>query len=112
MLDQILLIRGAPERLRVDHGPEFTSAAFVAWFVQRSIELEYTQPGKPTQNAFAERFNGIYHDGVLELREYNTIRPHESLGEVSPIEFLTYRGHTEISSYARSQVGKVGAIPR
>ena len=117
VMDQILLIRGAPERIRVDHGPEFTSATFVAWCEQRNIAIEYTQPGKPTQNAFVERFNGIYRDGVLDawcfmnltqvreetdrwLKEYNTVRPHESLGDVSPIEFLTDRGHAEVSSYA------------
>ena len=114
-LDQLLLVRGAPERIRVDHGPEFTSGTFVAWCSARGIVIEYTQPGKPTQNAFVERFNGIYRDGVLDawcflslfqvreeterwLIEYNTIRPHESLGDVSPIEFLTDRGHAEIAS--------------
>lgn len=117
VMEQILLVRGAPERIRVDHGPEFTSATFVAWCAQKSITIEYTQPGKPTQNAFVERFNGIYRDGVLDawsfvnltqvreeterwLEEYNTVRPHESLGDVSPIEFLTDRGHAGFSSYA------------
>jgi len=116
VMDQILLVRGAPERIRVDHGPEFTSATFISWCQQRNIIIEYTQPGKPTQNAFIERFNGIYRDGVLDawcfmnleqvrevterwLKEYNMVRPHESLGDVSPIEFLTERGHAGISSY-------------
>ena len=115
-MDQILLIRGAPESIRLDHGPEFTSATFAAWCEQRNIVIEYTQPGKSTQNAFVERFNGIYRDGVLDawcfmnlsqvreeterwLKDYNTVRPHESLGDVSPIEFLTDRGHAEVSSY-------------
>ena len=119
VLDQILLVRGAPERIRLDHGPEFTSATFVAWCASRNIVIEHTQPGKPTQNAFIERFNGIYRNGVLDawsflsltqvreetqrwLVEYNTVRPHESLGDISPIEFLTDRGHAEISSYGWS----------
>lgn len=117
VLDQVVAIRGRPERLRVDNGPEFTSAAFVAWCQMNEVELEYIQPGKPTQNAFVERFNGIYRDGVLDvwsflsldhvreeterwLEQYNTIRPHESLGDVSPVEFLTARGHADLSSYA------------
>jgi putative transposase len=116
ILDQILVISGAPDRLRVDHGTEFTSAAVVAWCEQRSIVIEYTQPKKPTHNAFIERFNGIYRDGVLDawcfvslnqlreeserwLRKYNSVRPHESLGDISQIEFLTNRHHAEISSY-------------
>ena len=65
-LDQLLLVRGAPKRIRVDHVPEFTSATFVAWCSARGIVIEYTQSGKPTQNAFVERFNGIYRDGVLD----------------------------------------------
>ena len=92
VMDQILLIRGAPERIRVDHGPEFTNATFLAWCEQRNIVIEYTQPGKPTKNAFVERFNGIFRNGVLDglcfmnlsqvreeterwVKEYNTVRP-------------------------------------
>ena len=119
VLDQLLVVRGRPERIRVDHGPEFTSATFSAWCEDHGIALEYTQPGKPTQNSFIERFNGSYRDGVLDVwvfidlehvREeterwvdvYNTIRPHESLGDISPIEFLNDRGHVGVSIYGRS----------
>ncbi len=114
-LDPLLLIRGVPERIRLDHGPEFTSTTFVDWCRDRGITLIYTQPGKPTQNAFIERFNGIYRRAVLDAwcflsltqvreetehwrEEYNTIRPHQSLGDVSPIEFLNHRGHAEIAT--------------
>lgn len=116
-LAQLIVVRGRPERLRVDRGPEFTSALFCAWCETNGIELEFIQPGKPTQNSFVERFNGSYRDGVLDawvftdleqvreetelwLHEYNTIRPHESLGDVSPFEFLNHRGHAELSSYS------------
>ena len=70
------------------------------------VEIEFIQPGKPSQNGFIERFNGTYRDAVLNawvftglahvreeterwLGDYNTIRPRESLGDISPIEFLT-----------------------
>jgi len=86
---------------------------------QRNIVIEFTPPCKPTQNAFVERFNGIYRDGVLDAKcfmtlsqvreeterwpqDYSTLRPHESLGDVSPIEFLADRGHAEKSSYGWS----------
>jgi putative transposase len=117
VLEQLILVRGRPERIRVDHGPEFTSALFTAWCETNGIEVEFTQPGKPTQNGFIERFNGSYRDGVLDawafmdlgqvreeterwLRDYNTVRPHESLGDVSPIEFLNDRGHAGFSTFA------------
>lgn len=119
VLEQVLLIRGRPERLRVDHGPEFTSDHFTSWCEDQGIELEFIQPGKPTQNAFIERFNGTYRREVLNawlfadlahvreeterwLEEYNTIRPHQSLGDICPIEFLHARGHAHFSNYAWS----------
>lgn len=116
VLDQVTLMRGQPERIRVDHGPEFTSAEFVSWCEKRGIQIEHTQPGKPQQNGFIERFNGSYRQGVLDawaftslehvreeterwLSDYNMIRPHEALGQISPIEFLNDRGHAGVSSY-------------
>lgn len=118
VLAQLVVVRGQPERIRVDHGPEFTSAVFTTWCETNGIEVEYIQPGKPSQNGFIERFNGSYRKEVLDawvfmelsqvreeterwVEEYNTIRPHESLGDISPIEFLNDRGHADFSSYAR-----------
>ena len=118
VLEQLITLRGKPDRLRTDHGPEFTSAIFAAWCEHHGIEQEFIQPGKPTQNAFVERFNGSYRAEVLDaylfdslnevreatetwLEEYNTVRPHESLGDISPIDFLTRRGHAEFSTYSR-----------
>lgn len=116
VLEQLLQVRGHPERLRIDRGPEFTSALFLAWCKTHHVSLEYIQPGKPSQNGFIERFNGSYRDGVLDawvftdldqvreeterwLAEYNTVQPHESLGDISPIEFLNDRGHAGFSTY-------------
>ncbi|MBO8087788.1 MAG: IS3 family transposase, partial [Marichromatium sp.] len=108
VLEQVISVRGRPERLRLDNGPEFTSTAFQRWAAERGIALDFISPGKPTQNGFIERFNGSFRRELLDawlfntleevrqqaddwLDEYNLRRPHESLGDLSPIEFLNRR---------------------
>jgi len=86
------------------YGTELTSLAVLAWASRTRVELHYIAPGKPTQNAFVESFNGKFRDECLndnvfstltEAREiiedwrldYNQRRPHRSLGQVTPSEF-------------------------
>lgn len=95
---------GEPRCLRLDNGPEFISAALGQWAKQHGIELVHIQPGKPTQNAYIERFNRTFRTEVLdryvftaldEVRRmaedwrhrYNHDRPHRSLGWLSPIRY-------------------------
>ena len=97
-----------PRSLRMDNGPEFRSAKFQRWCQERNIEVLYTQPGKPTQNAFVESFNGKFRDECLNQElffgledakqkverwrmEYNTERPHQSLGGIPPSEYRARR---------------------
>ena len=91
--------------LRVDNGPELTAADFADWCGEREIVIGYIQPGKPDQNAYIERFNRSYRGEVLDayvfesisevravteewLEDYNSERPHDSLGRVPPLTFL------------------------
>lgn len=108
-LERIFECRGIPHRIRMDNGPEFVSALFEIWCGQQGIELCYIQPGKPTQNAYIESFNGIYRRHILDAHlfeslddvrqitaewmiHYNTEKPHESLGDLTPSEYLLKYG--------------------
>ncbi len=105
VLERLVAWRGYPDKLRMDNGPEFISTALAEWAEDYGIELEFIQPGKPTQNSYVERFNRTYRDEVLNMyvfktlnevreitenwiREYNDERPHSSLGDLTPWEYL------------------------
>ena len=104
VLDEIIAERGRPQRLVMDNGSELTSRHFLSWGVEWKLELAYIQPGKPVQNAHVESFNGKLRDECLNVswfrnlwqarvrvdawrREYNTARPHSSLGYQTPEAF-------------------------
>lgn len=101
VLDRIAEYRGYPKRLRQDNGPEFISKALADWAQEHDVMLDFIEPGKPTQNAFIERFNRTYRNEVLDcylfstlaqvreltenwIEEYNYQRPHESLNDLPP----------------------------
>ncbi len=104
VLNRIIEQRGKPANLRSDNGPEFISHVLQEWCEKHKITLQYIQPGKPTQNAYIERKNGSMRRELLnaylfnslaEVRclseewriDYNTERPHKSLGYLSPLCF-------------------------
>ncbi len=104
VLDWIAANRGEPVMLRMDNGPEFISLTLPEWAEMHAIKLEFIKPGKPTQNAFIERFNRTYRTEILDfylfrtlnevreiterwLSEYNCERPHESLNNLTPEEY-------------------------
>lgn len=118
VLDRVAEWRGYPEKLRMDNGPELTSVRLAEWSEKNGVELDFIQPGKPTQNSFVERFNRTYREEVLDmyvfdsldevreltelwLKEYNEERPHESLGNLTPVEYLGANLKLENSNNAR-----------
>jgi putative transposase len=108
-LEQIFEYRGKPGRIRMDNGPEFISTLFEIWCGNHGIELQYIQPGKPTQNAYIESFNGLFRRHVLDayifetlddvrsvteewIDHYNREKPHQSLDDMTPQEYLLKYG--------------------
>lgn len=138
VLDRIAEERGLPEVIVCDNGPEFISKAVDRWAYEHGVKLHFIQPGKPTQNAFIESFNGKFRDECLNehwfldladartkieawRREYNQERPHSSLGGLTPEEFANcwgvagLRSHDAISGQpgtneALNQVQKAGEL--
>ena len=103
-LDAIVAVRGRPASIVSDNGPELTGMAMLRWSQELRVEWHYIDPGKPQQNAFVESFNGRLRDEFLnetlftsltqarvELdewrRDYNTERPHSTLGNLTPIAY-------------------------
>lgn len=104
VLSQVCAERGRPKAIKSDNGPEFTSKAVLRWFLDNDIEHIFIEPGKPTQNAVCESFNGKFRDDCLngnvflnleDARNtvenwriyYNEERPHSSIGYLTPAEY-------------------------
>ena len=104
VLSKLTSVHGSPKHLRSDNGPEFVSRAVLKWLTQVNIDIAHIDPGKPWQNGTNESFNGKFRDECLSMewfrnridakivieqfrRQYNEIRPHSSLGQLTPAEF-------------------------
>jgi len=104
LLDHIKSLRGAPKNIRCDNGPEFVSKVLDKWAYEIQVALDFSRPGKPTDNAFAESFIGSLRDECLNVNwflslddarekieawrmDYNEYRPHSSLGYRTPSDY-------------------------
>jgi putative transposase len=126
-LDAIIARRGRPISIVSDNGTELTSMAILGWSQETLVDWHYIVPGKPTQNAFIESFNGRLRDELLNetlftslahAREalaiwrddYNTVRPHSAIGNVPPAVYA------KLSDPAKQRDGSLelpwGSAPR
>ncbi len=104
VLERLRELRGLPQMLVMDNGPEFAGQALDVWAYEQGVKLHFIEPGKPVQNALIESFNGKMRDECLNehwfmslgearetieawRRDYNEVRPHTSLGDRTPQEF-------------------------
>jgi putative transposase len=100
---------GCPKRIRVDNGPEFVSRDLDLWAYTKGVVLDFSRPGKPTDNAYIEAFNSRFRQECLNASwflslgdarskieawriEYNTVRPHTAIGHMTPVEFAASSG--------------------
>jgi len=101
LLFYLFIIRGIPEHIRSDNGPEFTARAVRKWLARLDVKTLFIEPGSPWENGYIESFNGKLRDELLNReifttleeakvlieqwrREYNQVRPHSSLGYRPP----------------------------
>jgi putative transposase len=100
-LFELFILRGIPEYIRSDNGPEFTAKAIISWLNRIGVKTLFIEPGSPWENGYIESFNGKLRDELLNReifttlteakvlidqwrREYNQVRPHSSLGYRPP----------------------------
>jgi putative transposase len=105
VLEKLKVCRGLPKVIVIDNGSEFTGKDMDQWAHENNVKLDFIRPGKPIENAFAESFNGRFRDECLNQewftslqdakdiierwrQEYNQLRPHSSLGDLTPEEFV------------------------
>jgi len=108
-LDRLVAQRGAPDHIRSDNGPEFVARAVQEWIGARGCRTIFINPGSPWENPYIESFNGKFRDECLNMevfasgkeaqmiveawrKDYNTYRPHSSLGYLTPAEFADRSG--------------------
>ena len=116
VMERIKALRGVvPQRIQVDNGSEFISKALDKWAYDNQVTLDFSRPGKPTDNPFIESFNGSFRDECLNVNwflsledakekirlfkeEYNGFRPHSSLSGLTPNEVVQQHPHGPIFS--------------
>jgi putative transposase len=105
VLERVTAVRGKPRFIKVDNGPEFISKELDKWAYENGVILDFSRPGKPIDNAYIESFNGSFRDECLNIswflsledarekieawrRDYNEWRPHSSLDNLTPSQYL------------------------
>jgi putative transposase len=125
-LDVLAGTRGLPLAITLDNGSEFCSRAMDVWAYRNGVKLDFIRPGRPVENGYIESFNGRLRDECLNVHvffdladarekleawrlDYNDVRPHGSLGKLTPTEFA--RRASPLGGSGRKQKRSLAGVP-
>lgn len=123
VMERLKQERGLPQRIQTDNGSEFISLALDRWAYDHQVTLDYSRPGKPTDNPFIESFNGSFRDECLNThwflsledarqkieswrQDYNHVRTHSPLGDITPSEFAARFATPQQAEFSSSRRSK------
>jgi putative transposase len=107
-LSEVAARQALPSSITVDHGTEFTSKALDQWAWEHGILLDFTRPGKPTDNGLCESFNGRLRDECLNVNEFNSIEEAKQRIEDWRIDYNEHRPHGALGYLTPSEFAKAG----
>ncbi len=96
VLDKLVWLYGLPASFRIDNGPEYISVALEMWAGQHGVKLDFIQPGKPTQNAHVESFNGRFRDECLAQSRFPTLARARAEIEIWRVDYNYQRPHSSL----------------
>lgn len=97
VLTRIAATQGLPHTIVCDNGPEYRSRTLEVWAARNTVTLHFIDPGKPTQNAFAESFNGTFRQECLDLSGAETIHEAQEIVETWRCDYNEHRPHTSLN---------------
>lgn len=116
ILDYIKSRRGTPRIIRCDNGPEFVSKVLDKWAYENHIVLDFSRPGKPTDNAFAESFIGSFRDECLNVNWFLSLEDARNKIETWRVDYNEYRPHSSLDyktpdAFTKSRLIEAGKLP-
>jgi putative transposase len=111
-LDRHFQRKGLPLSITVDHGTEFTSRALEDWAYQRGVKLDFTHPGRPTENGHIESFNGRLRDACLHVHQFLSIEDARARIEAWRMDYNQHRPRSALGHLTPSEYARQGQQPR
>ena len=110
VIETLVAERGAPEHLRMDNGPELIAWTLRDWCRLAGTSTTYIEPGSPWENPFVESFNGRIRDELLNVEEFATLLEAQVITEAWRIEYNTYRPHSSLGGLTPAEYAERWAI--